>query len=162
MRRLLLTLALALGTTPAFAQGTEEEPQAAPGSIAIGMIENADAIGIFDIVHNGQVSVRHLRSGLRCDFDRALEEGLYQRVCLATGDTWSPEAEAAWRTGVIAEYGEDADEELFCIPARGKGAFLPAPLIEARMVAGIPVLRWEQQSAFAEWPEHLRKAEALA
>ncbi|MBK9080189.1 MAG: hypothetical protein IPL91_14360 [Hyphomicrobium sp.] len=99
---------------------------------------------------------------LRCDFDRALEEGLYQRVCLATGDTWSPEAEATWRTGVIAEYGEDADEELFCIPARGKGAFLPAPLIEARMVAGIPVLRWEQQSAFAEWPEHLRKAEALA
>lgn len=70
MRRLLLTLALALGTTPAFAQGTEEEPQAAPGSIAIGMIDNADAIGIFDIVHNGQVSVRHLRSGLRCDFDR--------------------------------------------------------------------------------------------
>jgi hypothetical protein len=70
MRRLLLTLALALGAAPAWAQGTEEEPQAAPGSIAIGMIEEANAIGIFDIVHNGQVSVRHLRSGLRCDFDR--------------------------------------------------------------------------------------------
>ena len=97
---------------------------------------------------------------LRCDFDRALAEGLYQRVCLATGETWSVEKEAAWRAGVIAEYGEDADEELFCIPARGKGAFLPAPLIEARMVAGIPVLRWEQPAAFAEWPEHLRRAEA--
>ncbi|MEZ5959391.1 MAG: hypothetical protein R3C30_03050 [Hyphomonadaceae bacterium] len=70
MRQLLLTLALALSAAPAFAQGTEAEPQAAPGSIAIGMIEQADAIGIFDIVHNGQVSVRHLRSGLRCDFDR--------------------------------------------------------------------------------------------
>lgn len=70
MRRLLLSLALALSTAPAFAQGTEEEPQAAPGSIAIGMIEQANAIGIFDIVHNGQVSVRHLGSGLRCDFDR--------------------------------------------------------------------------------------------
>lgn len=70
MRRLLLTLAFALSAAPAFAQGTEEEPQAVPGSIAIGMIENADATGIFDIVHNGQVSVRHLRSGLRCDFDR--------------------------------------------------------------------------------------------
>lgn len=70
MRRLLVTLAFALGAAPAFAQGTEEEPQAAPGSIATGMIEGANAIGIFDIVHNGQVSVRHLRSGLRCDFDR--------------------------------------------------------------------------------------------
>lgn len=99
---------------------------------------------------------------LRCDFDRALQEGLYQRVCLATGETWSAEAEAKWRAGVIAEYGEDADEELFCIPARGKGAFLAAPLIEARMVAGIPVLRWEREASFAEWPEHLRKAEAEA
>lgn len=70
MRRLLVTLAFALGAAPAFAQSTEEEPQAAPGSIATGMIEEANAIGIFDIVHNGQVSVRHLRSGLRCDFDR--------------------------------------------------------------------------------------------
>jgi hypothetical protein len=70
MRRLLLSLAFALSAAPAFAQGTEEEPQAAPGSIATGMIEEADAMGIFDIVHNGQVSVRHLRSGLRCDFDR--------------------------------------------------------------------------------------------
>ncbi|MEZ5956556.1 MAG: hypothetical protein R3C27_05005 [Hyphomonadaceae bacterium] len=70
MRRLLLTLALALVAAPALAQGTETEPLAAPGSIATGMIENAEADGIFDIVHNGQVSVRHLRSGLRCDFDR--------------------------------------------------------------------------------------------
>jgi hypothetical protein len=70
MRTLLLTLALALSAAPAWAQGTEEAPQAAPGSIATGMIENADAVGIFDIVQNGQVSVRHLRSGLRCDFDR--------------------------------------------------------------------------------------------
>ena len=70
MRRLLLSLALALSAAPAFAQGTESAPQAAPGSIATGMIEHANAIGIFDIVHNGQVSVRHLGSGLRCDFDR--------------------------------------------------------------------------------------------
>ncbi len=70
MRQLLLTLALAFGAAPAWAQGTEEEPQAAPGSIATGMIEAADADGIFDLVHNGQVSVRHLGSGLRCDFNR--------------------------------------------------------------------------------------------
>lgn len=70
MRQLLLTLALALSAAPAFAQDAEEAPQAAPGLIATGMIEQADADGIFDLVHNGQVSVRHLGSGLRCDFNR--------------------------------------------------------------------------------------------
>ncbi|MEQ1818956.1 MAG: hypothetical protein ABL871_10125 [Terricaulis sp.] len=70
MRRLLLTLALALSAAPASAQGAEEEPQAAPGSIAIGMIEQADADGIFDLVHDGGVTVRHTRSGLTCHFLR--------------------------------------------------------------------------------------------
>ena len=111
------------------------------------------------------VLVNECRSGrkpyalLRCDFDEALRQGLYQRICLARGWDWSAEAEAKWRAGIIAEYGEDADEELFCIPTKGKGAYLSAALIEARMKDGIPVVRWEQPPAFAEWPEHLRKAE---
>lgn len=67
IRTALLTLALL--ATPAFADPPEEEPTAAPASIATGMIEEANAIGVFDIVHNGQVSVRHLASGLRCDFE---------------------------------------------------------------------------------------------
>jgi len=96
---------------------------------------------------------------LRCDFDEALRQGLYQRVCLSTGKDWSPEGEAEWRASVIGFYGEAADEELFCIPTRGKGAFIPASLIEARMKDGIPVVRYEQPAQFAEWPEHLRKAE---
>lgn len=70
MRQLLLTLALALSAAPAFAQGTEAAPQAAPGSIALGMIEAVRGEGIFEIVHNGQVAVRHTRSGLTCHFAR--------------------------------------------------------------------------------------------
>jgi hypothetical protein len=70
MRQLLLMLALAMGAAPAFAQGTEAAPQAAPGSIAIGMIEAVRGEGIFEIVHNGQVAVRHTRSGLTCHFAR--------------------------------------------------------------------------------------------
>jgi hypothetical protein len=72
MRSLLLSLALALSPAPApaFAQGTEAAPQAAPGSIAIGMIEAVRGEGIFEIVHNGQVAVRHTRSGLTCQFAR--------------------------------------------------------------------------------------------
>jgi hypothetical protein len=72
-------LALALAATAA---AQEEEPTAAPGSIAIGIIENANAEGVFDIVHNGQVSVRHIRSGLACHFAR---NGAGARIVLFRG-----------------------------------------------------------------------------
>lgn len=67
MRSLALALTL-ITTTAAFADPPEDEPTAAPGSIATGMIETANAEGVFDIVHNGHVSVRHLGSGLTCHF----------------------------------------------------------------------------------------------
>ncbi|MBN8608246.1 MAG: hypothetical protein J0L81_15110 [Caulobacterales bacterium] len=61
-------IAFALFATPVLADPPEGELRAAPGSIATGMIEAASADGVFEIVHNGQVSVRHLGSGMRCDF----------------------------------------------------------------------------------------------
>jgi phage FluMu gp28-like protein len=78
---------------------------------------------------------------MRIDFDQALRDGLYRRICLVTGDRWTPEAEAAWRQKIIDFYRDGADEELFCIPSMGSGAWLTAPLIEARMTADAPVLR---------------------
>lgn len=83
---------------------------------------------------------------MRVDFDDALKEGLYQRICLVTGKEWSPATEAAWRQEIIDFYGDGADEELFCVPAQGSGAWLSAPLIEARMTltpAEAPVIRIE-------------------
>jgi phage FluMu gp28-like protein len=80
---------------------------------------------------------------LRIDFDQALNEGLYQRICLVTGREWSAAAEAAWRQDIIDFYGDGADEELFCVPSMSSGSWLPAPLIEARMVVQTPVLRLE-------------------
>lgn len=68
MRRVLFALAFAF-VGPAFAQGTEAEPQAAPASIAIGMIENAQADGVFELVHDGHATVRHIGSGLVCHFE---------------------------------------------------------------------------------------------
>jgi len=74
------------------------------------------------------------------DFDQALEEGLYQRICLVSGQEWTPEKEAEWRQEIIDFYGDGADEELFCIPSRGSGSWLTAPLIESRMNLDGPVL----------------------
>ena len=95
---------------------------------------------------------------LRCDFDRALDDGLYKRICHKQGKPWSMEAEAKWRGEIIAFYGEGADEELFCIPSRGTGAYLPLALLESR-AEQIPIIGWEQPAGFAEVAEHLRAAE---
>lgn len=80
---------------------------------------------------------------MRIDFDQALREGLYQRICLVTGKDWSPAAEAAWRQEIIDFYGDGADEELFCIPSLSSGSWLAGPLIEARMTSDAPILRLE-------------------
>jgi phage FluMu gp28-like protein len=93
------------------------------------------------------------------DFDEALRQGLYQRICLVKGETWSPEAEAAWRSEMIAFYGEDADEELFVIPRQGGGAYIPALLLEQSQIAGIPVIQWEKTDEFARLSKELRLIE---
>ncbi len=102
------------------------------------------------------------RPGLhkRIDFDQALLAGLYQRICLVTGKEWSPEAEAAWRQDIIDFYADGADEELFCIPSMGSGAWLTTPLIEARMTLSAyeaPVIRVELALDFLQRPELERK-----
>jgi phage FluMu gp28-like protein len=106
--------------------------------------------------------VKDIRGGakpyalMRIDFDDALKGGLYERICLTKGTPFTLEAEAQWRAEIIAFYGEAADEELFCIPSEGGGAFIPAPLIEARARAGVPVIRLTRPKDFTFWPEHLR------
>jgi phage FluMu gp28-like protein len=96
---------------------------------------------------------------LRTTFDDALRDGLYQRICFVRGETWSAEKEAAWRASVIAFYGEGADEELFCVPSKGGGLYLPRPLIETRMSSEFPVFRLERPAAFAEQPKESREAD---
>ncbi|MEP3431765.1 MAG: terminase family protein [Roseibium sp.] len=93
---------------------------------------------------------------VRFDFDDALKDGLYQRICLRTGNEWSAEGEAAWRADILGQYGDAADEELFCIPSKGSGTFLPSSLIRSRMANDIPVIRLECQDGFVFKPEEDR------
>lgn len=98
---------------------------------------------------------------MRIDFDQALEEGLYQRICLVSGKEWSAEAEAEWRENIIKFYGDGADEELFCIPTMGSGTWLSSPLIEARMTSDAPVLCLDLPPNFLQLGE-LERATLLA
>jgi len=95
----------------------------------------------------------------RVIIDEALEEGLYQRICLRKGDEWSEENEKVWLQALVEYYGDDADEELFCIPSQGSGVYLTRALLETCMHRDIPVIRYEQKTSFAEQADHLRYGE---
>lgn len=106
---------------------------------------------LIQAVHKGEYdySLHHT------DLDEALAGGLYRAICRRKGETWTPEAEAAWRADTIRKYGDAADEELFCIPARSSGVFLTSAIIEACMTADIPVFRWTPPAEdFVDWPEY--------
>jgi phage FluMu gp28-like protein len=95
----------------------------------------------------------------RITFMEAVEEGLYKRICLRTKKAWSKEGEEAWVKETRAFYGDDAEEELDCVPARGSGAYLLRTVVEAAM-RPVPVLRWSPPAKnFVDWPDVLRQAE---
>ncbi|BAF88140.1 Mu-like prophage FluMu protein gp28 [Azorhizobium caulinodans ORS 571] len=127
------------------------------GQVVVVSTHNGDANPFNELVQD-VLAGRKPYAHVRIDFDQALKDGLYQRICLVTGDSWTPETEAAWRSQIIAFYGEGADEELFCTPSEGTGAWLPGPLVEARMREGIPVLRWELPADFLHRPRLIREA----
>ncbi|MGZ9811273.1 terminase large subunit domain-containing protein [Pseudoroseicyclus sp. H15] len=116
-------------------------------------VDNAFNATVQDIL-GGRLPYAHLR----IDFDRALREGLYERICLVSGREWTAEGEAAWRQDIIDFYADGADEELFCIPSQGSGTWLAAPLIEARMTADAPVLRLDLPPDFLQRPELERRS----
>lgn len=96
----------------------------------------------------------------RVDFQQAVDDGLYRRVCMRLGKTWAAAEEAEWKAGVYAFYGDGAAEELDCIPSNGTGAWLSRALIESRMSADTPVLRWECKAGFELLSDAIRTADA--
>jgi phage FluMu gp28-like protein len=64
-------------------------------------------------------------------FDEALAQGLYRKICQAKGIDWTPAKETEWAAEIYALYGDNADEELRCVPRTKGGAWLPYDLILA-------------------------------
>ncbi len=98
----------------------------------------------------------------RTTFDEALADGLYRKICEQTEIEWSEEKQREWRQQIVDYYGDNVGEELFCIPRASSGAYLSSVLIEARMKAGIPILRWEMPAEFSGRPEAHRYSETQA
>ncbi|EJV8546942.1 terminase family protein, partial [Salmonella enterica] len=100
----------------------------------------------------------------RITLDDAIADGLYQRICYVTGQTWSPEAQKKWRDDLYknAPGKEDADEEYGCVPKKSGGAYIPHALIELAMVRGIPILTFEAPEDFLSRAAWLRESEINA
>lgn len=97
-------------------------------------------------------------------FSKAVENGLYRRVCLIKGIEWTAEGEAEWERKIRASYGArkaKMRQELDAIPTEAEGAALTRVQIEACMKPGIPIAKWICDDDFKNAPEHIRTADAL-
>ncbi len=112
----------------------------------------------FNLLINDLRAGRRKGSVQRIEFQEAVDQGLYRRVCLRLGLEWTAEGERQWMADVYQFYGDDADEELNVVPAEGTGNWLPRTLIEAR-TATVPVLRLTKDDEFKHWHRAAREAE---
>lgn len=93
----------------------------------------------------------------RITFQEAVNDGLYQRVCLRKGKPWSQSAQDAWVKQAYAFYGDDAAEELDVIPNASTGAYLPLSLITSRMSPHTPLVRGKWDAAFGDLSADTRR-----
>lgn len=94
-------------------------------------------------------------------FSAAVENGLFRRVCLMKGKTWSPEAEAEWEAKIRSAYGTrtaQMRQELDAIPSDAVGAAMPRVVIERAAKAGPIVVRYFLPDSFKMAEKQLRTA----
>jgi phage FluMu gp28-like protein len=87
---------------------------------------------------------------------------LYRRICLVQKKPWTPEREAEWRRALLEDYGEAADEELFCVPVRAGARYFPSVLLEAVSDSGVKVIRKSCDEAYTFAPKEKRVREFAA
>lgn len=94
-------------------------------------------------------------------FDDAVNNGLYERVCMVKGWTPSIEGKKEWYKRIRGSYGTNKAamlEELDGIPAEGNGVVIPGLLIESRMPEERPILSVALDDNFALKDDHYRKS----
>jgi phage FluMu gp28-like protein len=109
--------------------------------------------------HNGDDNpfnelIKEIREGKKkyslhtTTIDDALREGLFQRICQVKKENWTADIEAEWKSALLGQYGDAADEELFCIPVRAGTRYFPAVLLEAVSDPSARVIRKTCDDAF--------------
>lgn len=93
----------------------------------------------------------------RITLDDALAQGLFKRIALVNHVEWSSALETEWRAELFRTYGDDAQEELLCVPSRSGGTYIARGLIERQMRDGL-VLRLQLDDDFVTQTEGYREA----
>ncbi len=94
-------------------------------------------------------------------FDQAVENGIYERVCMMKGWTPSAEGKKKWYTRIRAAYGPRKAamrEELDAIPRDSGGVCLPGVWIERAMTEERPIVRLTLDDDFVRQPDLERRA----
>src|SRR5690606_35787272 len=92
-------------------------------------------------------------------FGEAVKNGLFQRVCLMRGRTWSQEAQDEWEANIRGAYGTrtaQMRQELDAIPADAIGAALAQVVIEQVADKTVPVVRHHLPDSFKSAEPKLR------
>lgn len=122
--------------------------------------------------HNGVLNafnelIREARAGKNpfkihhIPFQAAVDNGLYQRVCLTRGWTFSIEAQAKWEQLIRGSYGAreaQMQQELDAIPADAQGAALTRVVIERVKDPTVPVVRVQLPDSFKSLDKSMREA----
>lgn len=112
--------------------------------------------------------IQRIRAGeqdgrvLTITFAAAVEQGLYERVCLRKGETPTPQGREAWVAKIRGIYGAGAAQELDVVPSKGGGAWLTYDQVERAERPGVPILRWEPADAFGAQSDVERTVQATA
>lgn len=94
-------------------------------------------------------------------FSKAVENGLYERVCLVRGRTATAEGKREWEADIRGAYGTRTAamrQELDAIPADAEGAALTRVMIERCKDASVPVVRWQLGDDVKALSKDLREA----
>lgn len=131
------------------------------GRVDIISTHNSEENYFFDLVRDVKTGKLPTWSLHHIDFDQAIREGFYRRICLVTGRDWSKEAEKKWRDEQFASYPsqEDANEELGCIAKRGSGAYFTRMLLEQCMIDDVPVICWSKPAEWVTDPNRLAETD---
>lgn len=94
-------------------------------------------------------------------FGDAVNNGLFRRVCLMRGKTWSQAAQDEWESKIRKSYGSRTaamQQELDGIDADAMGAALSRVVIEQVINRNVPVVRYHLPDAFMAAEPTVRKA----
>jgi phage FluMu gp28-like protein len=125
------------------------------GKVRIISTHNGDENPFNDLIQEVR-ALKRTGSVHKTTFREAVEQGLYQRICLRRGIDYDKAEEAAWMAEVYKFYGDDAEEELDVIPAQGGGRCLTMGQLEKLQNDERPVITFTAPKEFELWTEDAR------